>query len=150
MQVAKQGDSAHLLWVCNILNSKQILLHLLESGLLCKANQAELASDLTPENAVQVNTALRCLTGNQKLGSRLDEAGRHRARKIKRIQGQAVWLKRQGQLADAEAKLVEMDKLKQEHALLKAGHENQQLLEYMCKLQSMHDNSWEGPLAHGM
>lgn len=61
-----------------------------------------------------------------------------------------MWLKRQGQLADAEAKLVEMDKLKQEHALLKAGHENQQLLEYMCKLQSMHDNSWEGPLAHGM
>ena len=143
-KLGKRGDSAQQMWVCGVLNCKQILQQLLDAGLLCKARSAQLAVDLTPENQAQVNSELRSLTGNQQFGKRLDAAGQQRARKIKGMQNQAGRLKRQGQLPEAEAKLVEVAVLKQEHELLKASHENQQLLEYMRNLRSLHDNSWEG------
>ena len=149
-RVRKRKDNLHVLFVCGLDNCKQILQRLLDAGLLCKAKSAQLAANLTPENAMQVNTELRRLAGNQRFGKRLDAAGRQRAQKINSIRKLVARLKRKGQPAEAEAKLVEVESLKQEHDLLKAGHENQQLLEYICKLQSLHDNSWEGPLPCGM
>ncbi|CAE7859266.1 unnamed protein product [Symbiodinium sp. KB8] len=143
-KLTKSGGSAHILWVYGMESCKQILQRLLATGLLCKAEQAKLVVGLTAETAAQVNAELGSLTGNQNFGRSLDAAGRQRARKIAGVRNQARRLKQHGQLAEAEAKLVEVMQLKQEHELLKATHENQQLLEYMYKLQSLHQNSWEG------
>ena len=148
--IRKSGEYMHALRVCNVHSCKRILQRMLDAGLLCKAKQAELALDLTPQNAGQVSRELGRLTGNQNFGKRLDAAGLERARRIKGARGQAARLKRQGQLAEAEAKLLEVNALKQEHDLLKAILENQQLLEYMCKVQSLHATSWAGPHARGM
>ena len=59
-------------------------------------------------------------------------------------------MRKSGQLAEARAKLREVKVLKKEHDLLNACRENQQLVEYLRKVQSLHNNSWEGPFAHGM
>ena len=151
--LTKKGGYAHdihALWVCGMESCKQMLQRLVAAGLLCKAEQARLVLGLTTQTAAQVNAELGRLTGNQKFGRSLDAAGRQRARKIAGVRQQARRLKQRGQLAEAEAKLVEVMQLKQEHELLKASNENQQLLEYVYKLQSLHQNSWEGPLARGM
>ena len=139
-----------MLSVWGLTSCKQMLQHLLAAGLLCKAEQAKLALGLTPETAAQVDAELGRLTGNQAFGKRLDAAGQERARKIKATQAQAALCRKHGRLAEAEAKLNEIEVLKAEHQLLKANHENQQLLQYVGKLQSLHHNSWEGPLALGM
>ena len=144
--LAKASGSAHALWVCGLTSCKQILQHLLAAGLLRKADQAKLVLGLTPETAAQVHTELGHLTGNQTFGKRLDAAGRTRARKIRATQQQAARLERCGYVEQAQAKLVEVCVLKKEHELPKAVHENQQLVEYMHKVQILHDNSWEGPL----
>eukprot|EP00439_Symbiodinium_sp_Y106_P009680 s1869_g1.t1 len=99
---------------------------------------AELAVGLTPENAAQVSTQLVCLTGNQKFGKRLDAAGRDRARRIQSEQGKAARFGRRGQLSQARAKQAEVEVLKEKHELLKADLENQQLVEYTHKLESLH------------
>ena len=148
--IAKSGGSAHALSVCGLTSCKQVLQHLLAAGLLRKAEQAELVLGLTAETAAQVHAELGRLTGNQHFGKRLDAAGLSRARKIKCAQVQAARFRNGGQLAKATAKLREVEVLKKEHELLKAVHENQQLVEYMRKVQSLHSNSWEGPFAHGM
>ena len=148
--LAKAGGSAHALWVCGLTSCKQILQHLLAAGLLRKAEQAELVLGLTAETAAQVHAELGRLTGNQQLGRRLDAAGLARARKISAIQQQAARLERRGHVEQAQAKLVEVCVLKKEHELLNAVHENQQLVEYMHKVQILHNNSWEGPFAPGM
>ena len=148
--LAKSGESVHVLRICGLTSCKQILQRLLAAGLLCKAKQAELAVGLTRENAVQVNADLGQLTGNQMFGKRLDAAGQERARKISATQGQAARLRNSGQLAEATAKLREVEVLKKEHDLLKAYLENRQLVEYLRKVQSLHNNSWEGPFAPGM
>ena len=145
-----RGYAHHELWVSGLSNCKQILQHLLGAGLLCKARQAQLALCLTPESASEVRAELAGLTGNQMFGKRLDAAGQDRARKIHSAQAQAAFLRRRGLHTEVEAKQRGIAKLKQEHELLKARCENQQLLEYICKLQSLHQNSWEGPLAPGM
>ena len=120
------------------------------AGLLRKAEQAELILGLTAETAAQVHAELGRLTGNQQFGKRLDAAGLARARKIRAIQQQAARLERRGHVEQAQAKFVEVEVRKQEHKLLKAVHENQQLLQYTNKLWSLHDNSWDGTFAHGM
>ena len=148
--VGKEGEYAHVLSISGVTSCKQILQHLLAAGLLCKAGQAQLGLGLTPETAAQVDAELGCLTGNQSFGKRLDAAGQERARKIRATQAQAARCRKHGRLAEAEAKLNEIEVLKAEHQLLKANHENQQLLQYVSKLQSLHHNSWEGPLALGM
>ena len=142
--LAKSGGCAHVLLVCGLNSCQQVLQQLLEAGLRCKARQAELAVGLTRENAVQVGTELGRLTGNQMFGKRLDAAGQERARKIQAAQSRAARLKRRGQLAEALVKLGEAEMLKQEHALLRANLENQQLVEYMRRLQNLHDASWDG------
>ena len=148
--VGKAGESAHGLLVCGVTPCKQILQHLLAAGLLCKAEQAKLALGLTRESAAQVDAELGSLTGNQLFGKRLDAAGRQRAKKIAATQAQAARCRKQGWLAEASAKLNEIEVLKAEHELLKACHENRQLAAYVRKVQSLHNNSWEGPIAHGM
>ena len=85
-----------------------------------------------------------CLTGNQKFGKRLDAAGRDRARRIQSEQGKAARFGRRGQLSQARAKQAEVEVLKEKHELLKADLENQQLVEYTHKLESLHRNSWDG------
>ena len=148
--LAKSRESAHALLVCGLTSCQAILQHLLAAGLLRKADQAKLVLGLTPETADQVQTELGHLTGNQMFGKRLDAAGRTRARKIRATQQQAARLARCGHVEQAQAKLVEVCVLKKEHELLKAIHENQQLVEYMRKVQILHNNSWEGPFAPGM
>ncbi|CAE7758071.1 TIF3H1 [Symbiodinium sp. CCMP2456] len=127
-----------------------ILQQLLAAGLLRKSKQANLVLGLTSETAAQVSNELGHLSGNQKFGHRLDTAGHDRARKIKNAQRQAARLMRRGQLAEALPKLGEVEVLKEEHQLLKACRENQQLLEYMHRLQSLHDNSLDRRVAQGM
>ena len=145
--LAKAG-SAHVLLVCGLASCKQILQHLLAAGLLCKVKQAKLAVGLTRENAGQVHTELGRLTGNQKFGKRQDAAGQERARKISIARKKAASLRKDGQLAEALAKLGEVEVLKDEHERLKAYLENRQLVEYSHKVQSMHHNSWHGPFVH--
>ncbi|CAE7391726.1 unnamed protein product, partial [Symbiodinium sp. CCMP2456] len=127
---AGPGASVHLLWICGLTSCNQIMQHLLAAGLLCKAEQAKLVLGLTTETAAQVDAELGRLTGNQMFGKRLDAAGRQRAKKIAGARRHR---------AEAQAKLAE------EHELLNAVQENQQLLQYISKVQSLHDNSWEGP-----
>ena len=148
--LAKSGGSAHVLGIYGLTSCKQILEHLLAARLLCKAEQARLALGLTSDTASQVDAELGRLTGNQMFGKKLDAAGQERARKIRATRAQAARRRKHGRLAEAEAKLNEIEVLKTEHELLKAYYENQQLMEYMCKVQSLHKNSWEGPFAHGM
>ena len=148
--VRKAGGSAHVLSVGRLTSCRQILEHLLAARLLCKAEQARLALGLTSDTASQVDAELGRLTGNQMFGKKLDAAGQERARKIRATRAQAARRRKHGRLAEAEAKLNEIEVLKTEHELLKAYYENQQLMEYMCKVQSLHKNSWEGPFAHGM
>ena len=140
--------------VSGLSNCKQILQHLVDAGLRCKAKQAHLALSLTPEKAGEVSAELASLTGNQQFGKRLDAAGQERARKISALRSQADRLRSRRRLdTQAEAKLRrvqrEVARLKQEHELLNAVPENQQLLEHIRGLQSLHQNSWEGPLASG-
>ena len=85
-----QHRHAHALRVGGLSDCKLVLQHLLAAGLLCKAEQAKLVLDLTPETAAQVHTELGPLTGNQMFGHRLDAAGLERARKIKCAQARAA------------------------------------------------------------
>ena len=129
-------------------NCKQILQCQMEVGLLCKARQAELVLELTPENAADVRTELAGLKGNQNFGKRLDAAGQERSKKIHSDQQRAARLRQRG--LHTEAKQCNITKLKQDHDLLNAHCKNRRLLEYIWMLQSLHENSWEGPLAPGM
>ncbi|CAE7538556.1 AQR1 [Symbiodinium sp. CCMP2592] len=138
------------LWVCSLSKCKEILQHLLDAGLLCKVQQAQLALSLTPENAAEVRAELASRSGNQRFGRRLDAAGQNRARKILSAQRQVACLCRRGLEAEADAKQREVARLKDEHELRKARYENQQLLEYIEYIRHLHENSWEGPLLPGM
>ena len=147
---ARASPMLYSLRTCGMSDCKRILQRMLGAGLLCKAEQAELAQGLTKQNAAQVCAQLTCLTGNQQFGKTLNGAGHERARRIKNKQTQAAYWKRRGRLAEAENKKCEVAVLQEEHEKIGARHENQQLLQYICKLQSLHDNSWNGPLAQGM
>ncbi|CAE7938792.1 Alkbh3 [Symbiodinium sp. KB8] len=143
---ARASPMLYSLRTCGMSDCKRILQRMLGAGLLCKAEQAELAQGLTKQNAAQVCAQLTCLTGNQQFGKTLNGAGHERARRIKNKQTQAAYWKRRGRLAEAENKKCEVAVLQEEHEKIGARHENQQLLQYICKLQSLHDNSWNGPL----
>ena len=116
---------------------KQGLREMLQAGLLCKAEQAELAIGLTNENAAEVRAQLGQMTGNQQFGKRLDEAGLHRFHRISALQRQFWYRRRKGKLHDAAARLEEIEMLKSEHNLLNARHENEQLLQYYQMLVAM-------------
>ena len=114
---------------------KQVLRALLPAGLLCKAEQAHLAISMTRENAPQVRAAMGMHVGNQGFGKRLDEDGLRRSVKMAAAHKQATKLKCRGELGKAEAKLQEIECLKNEHQLLNAHRENHQLHEYMHELR---------------
>ncbi|CAE7506662.1 unnamed protein product [Symbiodinium sp. CCMP2592] len=133
------------LLVTNLLDCKQVLQCMLQAGLLCKAKPAELALGLTPENALQVNAELACLTGNQMYGKSLDASGRHRAKTIAALREQTRKMVRCQELHMAEAILRKLEALQSEHALLKALKENAQLLDYCRGIEYLHDICWEGP-----
>ncbi|CAE7809659.1 bgs4, partial [Symbiodinium sp. CCMP2456] len=137
----KFSGHARELWVSGLPKCKQILRRLLDAGLLCKAKQAQLALSLTPENAAEVRAELAGLTGNQRFGKGLDAAGQERARKIHTEQWQAARLRRRGLHAEVEAKQRSITKLKQEHELLKAHWENQQLTDGEA-MQQVFGVSW--------
>ncbi|CAE7322904.1 MTERFD1 [Symbiodinium natans] len=130
-------DSSYRLVVSRTSACKLLLQEMLAAGLFCKAQQAELALSLVPQNATQVREALADQVGNQNFGKRLDEDGSRRAREIVSANRKAARLKRRGELCQAESKLHEAEVLKQKHKLLKALHENQQLHDYACKLRSV-------------
>ena len=132
-----------LLYITRTAECKQVLHAFLQAGLLCKAEQANLATSLTPQNMPQIRAALGMRVGEQGFGKRLDEDGMRRSVKIASAKQEAMRLKRQGELNKAEAKLLEIEGLKHEHELLNACRENQQLHEYMCDLRR-----FQGVTAH--
>ena len=147
----KAKASGHVLRIYDPHDCKQVLQNMLKAGLLCQATRANLFLKLTPKNAALISAELLASPdGNQWFGRRLDFSDRERAGNIASAQNQAAKLRRRGQYAKAGAKQHEIAVLKHAHELVKARRENQQLFEYMCKLQSLHDCSWHGPLAPGM
>ena len=92
--------------------------------------------------------SLRASQGTKYLGR--DAAGPNRASKIVSAQQQVARLRRRGLQAEADAKQREVARLQDEHELLKARYENQQLLDHIEYIWQLHENSWEGPLLPGM
>ncbi|CAE7833850.1 unnamed protein product [Symbiodinium sp. CCMP2592] len=148
--LGKPRASKYEMRISGLSHCKRMLQHMLATGLVCKAKQAEIAMGLTKQNAAQVNARLACLNGNRQFGMSRDAAGRERARRINVAQKQAASLKRRRRLKDAEDKLHEVARLKSMDRLLNARRKNQQLIEYIRKLQSLLDSSWNGSLAPGM
>ena len=108
---------------------------MLSAGMLGKAKQAKLALTLTPENAAQVHADLAEMVGNQSFGKKLDEAGRARARGIASLKTRkAVMDPRQ---------MRELETVKLEHDTLTAQRENQLLLEYKQKIETLRGELWE-------
>ena len=118
-------------------DAKDALRAMVGVGMLCKAEQAELAMSLTPQNAATVCQDLACRVGNQRYGNRQDLAGRARAQKLSKMQARA----RAGLLKDAQ--LQELDKFRSEHALLNAQHANRELQDFMHKVQNLSGECWE-------
>ena len=127
-----------LLYICRTAASKQLLHSMMQAGLFCKAKQAELALSLSRRNASQVRAAMAQLVGNQRFGQKLAEDGVRRSQQINAAQRQAAKLTQAGQFVMAEAKMREIETLRQEHMLLNARFENKQLHDCMLKLQDMH------------
>ena len=94
---------------------KDVLRAMLEAGLLCKREQAELAISLTSRNAVQVCSDLSARFGNQQYGKRQDLAGRMRALKLTKMQARA----RAGLLQSSQ--LQKLERLSCEHAFAECG-----------------------------
>ena len=120
---------------------KKILGELLQDRLLPKRAQAEAALSLTYYNSAQVRVALQEMAGNQRFGTKLDQAGVERASKIKRLQNQVGRFRRLGDLQAAEVKLLQILDLKDEHAMHNAQQENRQLLEYIRWVKDLHGSS---------
>ncbi|CAE7538346.1 Alkbh3 [Symbiodinium sp. CCMP2592] len=138
-------SAAHLLRVYGLQSCKCILRQMLDAGLLRKAKQAELALSLAPENATRVRTELVDLTGNQAFGKKLDLAGQERARRIASLGKQAITMLKGGKLQMAEAVLDNLEVLRLEHELLRALHENEELVRYAGFIRQLHNTGWEGP-----
>ena len=143
----ESGHGASILGIFSTAACKQMLKAMLEAGLLCKAPQAELSVRMNALNAAQVRAELVTMTGNQKFGKALDEVGQERARHIKSLQRSVGRTRHRGDLQAATAKLAQVKELKQEHLLFNARLENQQLLEYVLKIETLHVQSWTGPRA---
>ena len=129
--------SFSLLYITRTAACKHALRAMLASGLLCKAEQATVAIDLTQHNALQVRAKLAEMVGNQGFHTRLDEAGLKRARAIEIARRQMVYLQRKGSFREADSKMREVDVLKHEHRLLNACHRNGQLRAYIAEITQM-------------
>ena len=66
-KLGKRGDSAQQMWVCGVLNCKQILQQLLEcwTPMQSQIQAAAGCQTLLQKTQAQVNSELRSLTGNQ-------------------------------------------------------------------------------------
>ncbi|CAE7245553.1 Alkbh3 [Symbiodinium sp. CCMP2456] len=138
-------EDCNRLRVYGLPGCKRILQQMLHAGLLCKAKQAELALSLTPGSAAQVSTQLEHLTGNQAFGKRLDLAGQGRATRIRSLAQQIRRMMKRDRLPEAEVMLRNLDVLRLEHDLLKALHENEELVRYGSYIRHLHNTGWEGP-----
>ena len=134
---------SYVLIVSDTPTCKFLLGEMLQAGLICKAKQAETAIGLTLENCDDTRAALGTMVGNQRFGQRLDKAGVERASKIRRLQRRAGWLMQRGEVKEAEAILQETADLKEEHQLLNAQQENQELLQYIDRVQGLQENFWQ-------
>ena len=137
-------DRAHRLHIYGLQGCKRMLQQMLEAGLLRKAKQAELALSLSKDNVAQVHNELLHLTGNQMFGKSLDFAGLERAARISSLRNQASYMLKRRTLQKAEAMLRKLDVLRLEHDLMKAVHENHQLIAYTSYLRHLHHTCWEG------
>ncbi|CAE7245549.1 unnamed protein product [Symbiodinium sp. CCMP2456] len=138
----------HELAIHSLPACKQVLHHLLGAGLLGKARQAALAVTLTRQNAASIRAELADLTGNQQFAKRLDNAGYARARRIKAARQQVACFERRGQRQEAESKQYEIEVWRHEHKLLNGRRENEQLLEYIRYIQSLHDSNCRSSVAY--
>ena len=120
---------------------KEVLQAMLNSGLICKAEQAKLAISLTPQNSMQVRLALGEQVGNQSFGRRLDEDGLERSRKIQSATRRATVLKDQGRLMEADTKLQQVQLMKGKHKLLNALRENKQLRQYIGNIRALQSHT---------
>ena len=136
------GIRASLSVVCNRFvlsvhrtsSAKQALRSMLTAGMIRKEKQAKLALTLTPENAAHVRAALGELVGNQSFGKKLDEAGMARAQEIASMRAKAVMHPWQVQ---------ELERLKLDHEILNARHENKLLLRYKQQIETLQGELWE-------
>ena len=135
--------SSHVLEINGTSTCKFLLNEMLQAGLICKARQAETAIGLTVENCHDTRAALGTMVGNQRFGQRLDKDGVERALKIRCLQTRAGCLMRRGEVKEAEAKLQEAADLKEEHQLLNAQRESQELLQYIDWVQGLQGNFWQ-------
>ena len=116
---------------------KSILQNMLAAGLVQKADQARLALSVTPENSLQVRSALGEKTGNQGFGKRRDSAGLERARLIANAQARARAALQKGQQDKAFVAWQDVAVLKADHALQNARLENSHLKGHVQMLRSL-------------
>ena len=116
---------------------QRILERMLSSGLVRKKRQAELALDLRPDNSDEIREALSALSGNQRFGKSLDQAGVDRARDISIVRRRAALAEDRGQPHEATRIRQEVDALKLEHATKNAQRENFRLHAYVQEILDM-------------
>ncbi|CAE7538390.1 unnamed protein product [Symbiodinium sp. CCMP2592] len=136
-------QSLYMMDISGTSTCKFLLHEMLRAGLICKAQQAEAAIGLTLDNCDDTRAALARMVGNQRFGQKLDKSGVGRAFKIKCLQSRAGSLLRQGEVKEAEAILQEVAGLKEDHQLLNAQRENQELLQYIDWVQGLQGNFWQ-------
>ena len=105
------------LLVCNRLGEcKRLLKELLVSGLLVKAEQAQLAIALTTERHLEVREAIMMLNGNQNRYNCLDSAGVVRAKKMERLRAK-IRRREVPSAGENDALQRELEELREEHKL---------------------------------
>ena len=121
-------------------SSKAVLEMLLNSGLIRKAAQANIALSLTLENAEQVRAAMASMVGNQARLTRLDGEGLQRAAMISSAIRKARWSLKKGHTSLAESILADVEHQKCEHELLNAWKVHGQLQAHINEIRSMYQN----------
>ena len=117
---------------------KLVLQKMLNSGLLRKAAEANLAVDLAKDNAVRFRDARANMVGNQAFAKTLDTAGLERSQAIATARQRAKRAAAKGQKSLAEAILAEIEQQKWEHEVLNALALNKRLRAYLGKIRGMY------------
>ena len=134
-------SQCHDLRINKTSSSKAVLQKLLDSGLIRKAAQANLALGLTLENAEEVRNAMASMVGNQGCLNRLDGAGLQRATMISFAQKKAKQALKKGHTSLAESLFAEVEHQKCEHELLNAWRVHSQLQAHIKEIRSMYQNA---------
>ena len=132
-----RSPGGNQLQVGTISTCQRIVEKLLGAGLIRKKRQAELALNFKPENAEHTRAALSSLNGNQRLRTRLDEAGLDRAYDIQKTQKQADYAQKHGRHAQAANLLKEVEAMRFNHNTRNAERENWRLHDYICKIDGL-------------